>query len=43
MGCDMDSTGYSKHEGQPRSAADKEIYTISKILGVPMESLFRRA
>ena len=40
MGCDMNSTSYSKLEGQLRSATDREIYVISKILGVSMESLF---
>lgn len=40
MGCDMNPTSYSKMEGQLRSATDKEIYTIAKILGVPMEELF---
>lgn len=40
MGCDMNPTSYSKLEGQIRSATDKEIYVISKILGVKMEELF---
>ena len=40
MGCDMNPTSYSKLEGQVRSATDREIYVISKILGVPMETLF---
>lgn len=40
MGCDMNPTSYSKLEGQLRSATDIEIYTISRILGVPMEALF---
>ena len=40
MGCDMHPTSYSKMEGQLRSATDREIYTIAKILGVPMEELF---
>ena len=40
MGCDMNSTSYSKLEGQIRSATDKELYVIAKILGVPMEELF---
>lgn len=39
-GCDMNPTSYSKLEGQVRSATDKEIYVIAKILGVPMEALF---
>ena len=40
MGCDMNPTSYSKLEGQVRSATDKEIYVIAKILGIPMEALF---
>ena len=40
MGCDMTPTSYSKLEGQLRSATDREIYAIAKILGVPMEALF---
>ena len=40
MGCDMNPTSYSKLEGQLRSATDKEIYVIAKILGVTMEKLF---
>ena len=40
MGCDMNPTSYSKLEGQLRSATDRELYTIAKILGVPMEKLF---
>jgi len=40
MGCDINPTSYSKLEGQVRSATDKEIYIIAKILGVPMETLF---
>ena len=40
MGCDINPTSYSKLEGQVRSATDKEIFVISKILNVPMESLF---
>ena len=40
MGCDVNPTSYSKLEGQVRSATDKEIYVISKILGVKMEDLF---
>lgn len=40
MGCDINPTSYSKLEGQVRNATDKEIYAISKILGVTMESLF---
>ena len=40
MGCDINPTSYSKLEGQIRSATDKEIYTIAKILNVPIEALF---
>ena len=40
MGCDINPTSYSKLEGQVRIATDKEIFVISKILNVPMESLF---
>ena len=40
MGCDMNPTSYSKLEGQIRSATDKEIFVIAKILGVAMEDLF---
>ena len=41
MGCDMNPTSYSKLEGQIRSATDKEIHVIAKILGVSMEDLFK--
>ena len=41
MGCDMNPTSYSKLEGQIRSATDKEIYVIAKILDVPVETLFQ--
>ncbi|MBQ9757501.1 MAG: helix-turn-helix transcriptional regulator [Clostridia bacterium] len=40
MGCDMNPTSYSKLEGQVRSATDKEIFVIAKILGVTIEDLF---
>ena len=40
MDCDVNPTSYSKLEGQVRSATDKEIYVISKVLGVAMEELF---
>ena len=42
MGCDMNPTSYSKLEGQIRSACDKEIYIIAKILGVGIEELFEK-
>lgn len=41
MGCDINPTSYSKLEGQIRSATDKEIFVIAKILGVNMEELFK--
>ena len=41
MGCDINPTSYSKLEGQIRSATDREIYIISKIMGIKMEELFR--
>ena len=41
FGCDINPTSYSKLEGQVRSATDKEIYIISKILNVTMEALFQ--
>ena len=40
MGCDINPTSYSKLEGQVRSATDKELFVISRILGVSMEELF---
>lgn len=40
LGCDINPTSYSKLEGQIRSATDKEIYYISKVLAVPMEQLY---
>ena len=40
MGCDMNPTSYSKLEGQVRSATDKEVFVIAKILNVKMEELF---
>ena len=41
MGCDINPTSYSKLEGQVRSATDREVYVIAKLLGVGMEDLFR--
>ena len=40
MGCDINPTSFSKLEGQIRNATDREIYVISKLLGVKMEELF---
>ena len=42
MGCDINPTSYSKLEGQLRSATDREIFAIAKILNVPMEKLFEQ-
>ena len=39
-GCDMNPTSYSKLEGQLRSATDREIFTIARLLGISMEELF---
>lgn len=39
-GCDINPTSYSKLEGQLRSATDREVFLIAKILSVPMEALF---
>ena len=40
MGVDINSTSYSKLEGQIRIATDKEVYAIAKILRVPIEQLY---
>lgn len=40
LGCDINPTSFSKLEGQIRSASDKEVYTIAKILNVRIEELF---
>ncbi len=40
MGCDINPTSYSKLEGQVRSATDREIYVIARLLRVSMEELF---
>jgi transcriptional regulator with XRE-family HTH domain len=40
MGCDINPTSYSKLEGQIRSATDKEVFVIAKLLEIPMEDLF---
>ena len=42
LGCDINPTSYSKLEGQVRSATDKEIFVIAKILGIKMEELFEK-
>ena len=40
LGCDINPTSYSKLEGQVRTAIDKELFVIAKILNVKMEDLF---
>ena len=40
MGVDINPTSYSKLEGQMRIATDKELYVISKLLDVSIDSLF---
>ena len=40
LGLDINPTSYSKLEGQLRSATDKEVYLIAKVLNVKMEDLF---
>ena len=40
MGCDINPTSYSKLEGQIRSATDREIYAIAKILTISIALLF---
>ncbi|MBQ8526550.1 MAG: helix-turn-helix transcriptional regulator [Clostridia bacterium] len=39
-GLDMNPSSYSKLEGQFRSATDKELYIISKLLNVDINELF---
>ena len=41
LGCDINPKSFSKLEGQVRSATDKEIYVIARILELPMEELFK--
>ena len=40
MGCDINPTSYSKLEGQLRSATDREIFAIARLLNVKLEALF---
>ncbi len=40
-GLDINPTSYSKLEGQVRNATDKEVFTIARVLNVPLEDLFR--
>lgn len=39
-GLDINPTSYSKLEGQIRIATDKEVFAISRCLGVNIDSLF---
>lgn len=39
LGVDMNYTSLSKLEGQTRIATDKELFALSRIFGVTMESL----
>ena len=39
-GLDINPTSYSKLEGQIRSATDKEVFIIAKVLKVDMRELF---
>ena len=39
-GCDINPTSYSKLEGQVRTATDKELYVIAKILNVTIDELY---
>ena len=41
LGCDINSTSYSKLEGQVRLATDKEIYAAAKVLNVSVDELFQ--
>ena len=40
FGLDINPTSYSKLEGQIRIATDRELFVLSKILGVKMEDFF---
>lgn len=40
-GLDINPTSYSKLEGQIRSATDKEIYAIAKVLDITIDDLFK--
>ena len=39
-GLDINPTSYSKLEGQLKTATEREVYYIAKILNVKMEELF---
>lgn len=40
LGCDINPTSYSKLEGQIRLASDRELYAISRILNVSIDTFF---
>ena len=40
-GYDMNPSSYSKLEGQIKVATDKELFAISKVLGVSIDELFK--
>jgi len=42
LGVDINPTSYSKLEGQLRIVTDKELYAISKILGITIDELFNK-
>lgn len=42
LGVDINPTSYSKLEGQLRIVTDKELYAISKILGITVDELFNK-
>lgn len=40
-GLDINPTSYSKLEGQIRIVSDREVFAISRVLGVPIEELYK--
>ena len=40
-GLDINPTSYSKLEGQIRIVSDREVLAISRVLGVPIEELYK--
>ena len=41
-GYDMNPSSYSKLEGQLKVATDKELFAISKVLGITIDELFKQ-
>ena len=41
LGVDINPTSYSKLEGQLRIVTDKELWSISKILNISIDELFK--